>query len=400
MHNAGNIPSFSIARCLLYLVPPNVSRSSTVNLQSLIEGLLARSSADRVELQIEVAMLGTRHEQLGQWLEKQGITTYRLPTRNASDPSMFLNIRRFLMRRDPELVHVWQGGQHLGIWVSALLGTERVLVDQAIPECVRPDRSKPIASLLLPLVRLKLTAQTEAVVDRFDPTELMAASDEPAAQLGNPCASHIIGPGIAAKPEDFDRVREAAVPLRESLGLPPDAELIGMVSAFRRGGGGKDAIWAADLLKCVRDHTHLLMFGDGPLRWRLKRFRWQTETEDRVHFVEESRFYEFLPHLFCFWQATHAARSVQSLLSAMAAAVPVVVSDLPSHRQVVKDMETGMLVTPGNRGSLARKTDLLLRDTKLRRRLGAGGRDAALKNFAIEQQVDGYADLYKEVLSR
>lgn len=382
--------------CLLYLVPPVVSRSSTVNLQSLIEGLTEKSSTDGPEFRVEVAMLGKRHLQLQQWLDERGIRTHILPARGSVDVALFLRIRRFLLRLDPELVHVWEGGLHLGVWVSALFGAERVLVDQPIPDCVLPGRAKTFSSSVMPVIKRKLAEQTQALVERFDPTDLTAAKKRPVTEH-QPTNSHIISPGVRI-PTELHAINNG-VEVRASLGLSPDAELIGISCAFRRGGGGKDAIWAADLLKCVRDHTHVLLFGDGPLRWRLDRFRWQTETEDRVHFVDESRFAELVPHLFCFWQPAHTAGGVQSLLSSMAAGVPVVASDLPSHRQLINDGDTGLLVTPGNRGSLARKTDLLLRDDQLRAKIRLGAREHAVSHFTIDHQIDSYSRLYNEILA-
>ena len=47
----------------------------------------------------------------------------------------------------------------------------------------------------------------------------------------------------------------------------------------------KDAIWAADLLKVIRDNVHLLVIGDGPHRDRLHRFRDQVVIADKVHFL-------------------------------------------------------------------------------------------------------------------
>ena len=55
--------------------------------------------------------------------------------------------------------------------------------------------------------------------------------------------------------------------------------------AIRRNRGGKDAIWAADLLKVIRDDAHLLVFGDGPFRQPLVRFRDQVEIANKVHFL-------------------------------------------------------------------------------------------------------------------
>ena len=51
--------------------------------------------------------------------------------------------------------------------------------------------------------------------------------------------------------------------LREA-GLPPGAKLIVAYSDFSSMSRFKDAIWSADLLKVIRDDTHLIIIGDGP----------------------------------------------------------------------------------------------------------------------------------------
>ena len=59
----------------------------------------------------------------------------------------------------------------------------------------------------------------------------------------------------------------------DELGLPANAQLIGAVGRLWPQKGYKDLIWAAELLKVVRNDTHLVIIGEGPqyaqlLRWR------------------------------------------------------------------------------------------------------------------------------------
>ena len=69
------------------------------------------------------------------------------------------------------------------------------------------------------------------------------------------------------------------------LGLPEKSRLIGLVGRLWPQKRVKDAIWAADLLKVIRDDVHLLIFGDGPHRSPLERFRDQVVIRDKVHFL-------------------------------------------------------------------------------------------------------------------
>lgn len=65
------------------------------------------------------------------------------------------------------------------------------------------------------------------------------------------------------------------------------------------------------------------------------------------------------------------------LLEAMAAGTPVVASDIPGYRTVVRDGEQGRLVAPGDPSALADAIDGLLDNPSLRRSLAAEGRRVA-----------------------
>ena len=140
----------------------------------------------------------------------------------------------------------------------------------------------------------------------------------------------------------------------------------------------KDAIWAADLLKVIRDDVHLLVFGDGPHRDRLRRFREQVVIRDKVHFLgHRNDLWQWLPHFDVFWSTSGYEGQSNAILEAMAAGVPVVATDIPGTRELVVPGETGFLVRVGHRAGFARWTNQLLDDATLSRRLGQAGRQRA-----------------------
>ena len=65
------------------------------------------------------------------------------------------------------------------------------------------------------------------------------------------------------------------------------------------------------------------------------------------------------------------------LAEAMAAGVPVVASDLPGYRAVLRDGAAGLLVPPARPDVLAAALEQVLGDSLLRARLAAEGRAAA-----------------------
>ena len=161
----------------------------------------------------------------------------------------------------------------------------------------------------------------------------------------------------------------------QRLGLPESVRLIGWVGQLEADRGGKDAIWAADLLKVIRDDAHLLIFGAGPHGQRLVTFRDQVEIADKVHFMgERGDLDEFFPHLDQFWSTRYRLGQSQAILEAMAAGVPVVASNVPGTQDLIQHEATGYLFAPGHRAGLTRWAEHLINHPDDARRIGAAGR--------------------------
>jgi len=187
--------------------------------------------------------------------------------------------------------------------------------------------------------------------------------------------------------------------LLAELGLPAGSRLVGLVGRLSPRKRVKDAIWAADLLKVIRDDVHLLVIGDGPARDRLWKFREQVVIRDKVHFLgHRDDVPRLLPHFDVLWSTSGCESQSNALMEALACGVPVVATDLPGTRELVAPEATGYLVPIGDRAGIARHTHRLLNDAELSRRLGQAGRDRMRREFSVEQMVGRYVELYRELM--
>ena len=183
--------------------------------------------------------------------------------------------------------------------------------------------------------------------------------------------------------------------LLEQLGLPENARLIGWAGRLERDCGGKDAIWAADLLKVIRDDAHLLILGDGPYRDRLLRFRRQVEIADKVHFLgDRGDLEQLLPLLDQFWSTGLCTGQPQAVLEAMAAGVPVIAADVPGMRDLIEHETTGYLFAPGHRAGITRWAEHLLNHPDTARQIGTAGRQKIESGFSIKRMMENWRGVF------
>lgn len=183
--------------------------------------------------------------------------------------------------------------------------------------------------------------------------------------------------------------------LLQQLDLPAGARLIGTVGPLHAEKRIKDLIWAADLLKVVRDDTYLLVIGRGPHEARLQRFRDQVRIRDRVLFLgTRDDLPQLMPHLDCLWLANRHESLTNSLLEAMSAGVPVVATDVTGNRRAVTPGETGFLVRVGDRAGFARQTQTLLDDRELSNRFGDAAQERVQRDFNAASIAERYIQLY------
>jgi glycosyltransferase involved in cell wall biosynthesis len=88
----------------------------------------------------------------------------------------------------------------------------------------------------------------------------------------------------------------------------------------------------------------------------------------------------------------------KSLLEAAACALPIVTTDVPGCRDVVRHGENGLLVPVRTTHELANALQELIEDPSLRRRMGDRGRERAEAEFSLHHILAAFLRLYGEML--
>lgn len=364
---------------LLLIIPTLVRGGAEKQLTMLAKGL------PREQFDVHVAVL-THSGPLEADLRGAGIDVTLIGKRWKIDPLAYSRLRKHIRHLQPDIVHTWLfAANAYGRQAAAAEGVKHIVAGE---RCVDPWKGFVQLS-----IDRALASRTERIVANSSGIKDFYV------RHGLPAEKFTLIPNGIAPFQPRDRVSRAE--LLTELKLPPGARLIGAIGRLWPQKRVKDLIWAADLLKSARDDAHLLIIGDGPLRWRLERYRDQNDVADKVHFLgERNDVSRILEHLDCLWLASEYEGQSNAIMEAMSAGAPVIASDIPGNRDLVVDGQTGHLVALGDRAAFTKHTHHLLDDPPLARRLGDAGRARMLAEFSVKKMIERHAQLYNELTGR
>jgi glycosyltransferase involved in cell wall biosynthesis len=302
-----------------------------------------------------------------------------------ADPRAYWKLRRLVARLRPDLVHTWLfAANAYGRRAALACGVKHLI---ACERCVDPWKG-----------------WLELAIDRY-----LARRSSRIVAVSQGVRDFYVHHGLPA--EKFVVIHNAVPPAKPSpatrrqilaeLELPEESRLVAVVGRLWPQKQIKHAIWAADLLKVIRDDVHLLILGDGPHRDRLRKFRDQVKIRDKVHFLgHRDDVPRLMPHFDALWSTSAYEGQSNTIMEAMACGVPVVATDIPGTRDLVVDGQTGYLVPPDRscRRAICGYTDNILDHPDLARSLGQAARQRMLNEFGVDKMVQSYADLYQQVL--
>jgi glycosyltransferase involved in cell wall biosynthesis len=85
------------------------------------------------------------------------------------------------------------------------------------------------------------------------------------------------------------------------------------------------------------------------------------------------------------------------LIEAAACGRPLVTTDTPGCREIVRHGENGFLAPVKDSIALADAIQRLIEDPELRKLMGARGREIAVKEFSVERVIQETLAVYKEL---
>ncbi len=186
--------------------------------------------------------------------------------------------------------------------------------------------------------------------------------------------------------------------VRRSYGIPDGARVVAKVAALLPKKTHDVFLRAAALLLEDIPDAHFVIAGDGPERDKLEAMARNLRIADQVSFLGNVR---DIPALLksidlSVLSSVHEAFPL-ALLESMAAARPVVATDVGSVSEMVVDGSTGFLVPPGVPDQFAQAMVRVLSDPELAREFGEEGRKRVEQEFTTERMISQTESLLVEL---
>jgi len=202
---------------------------------------------------------------------------------------------------------------------------------------------------------------------------------------------------------DVERFSPGPTNLRQRLGLPKDAEVVGFVGRMTRDKGLPELVEAFDAILTTKPNVHLLLVG------------WFDAAEDALGYDLRSRMQKhprihmtgYVPDTAPYYRAmdimvlpTWREGFPNVVLEAAASGIPVVTTLATGSRDAVVPEVTGLLIPPGYPEAIRESVFQLLGNSERRCRMGLAARAWVLDHYVNGHVLGRTVRYYKSLLDR
>ena len=143
----------------------------------------------------------------------------------------------------------------------------------------------------------------------------------------------------------------------------------------------------------------LIIVGDGPMKSAIERIGTDLKISDKIRLLgERNDIPEVLKACDLFTLTSVAEGISNTILEAMASALPVVATRVGGNPELVDDGTNGYLVSAGDMAGLTAAYESYLYNPNLRDLHGRNARTRVEQKFSLERMANQYARLYQELM--
>jgi glycosyltransferase involved in cell wall biosynthesis len=312
-------------------------------------------------------------------LRAGGVASHRLPQAGNHDPKNFFNLLRLIRSVKPDIVQTSLPLMDILGGGAALASGVRWVLKESSSAAAYPAHWKS-------KLRAVLSRRADAIVSNS------TAGDAYWQAKGARCARYVIPNGIP-----LDEIAEAR-PASGANGLlfAPDDKLVLYAGRMDSGKNVENLIVALSRLATEVSFTALLC-GDGLLRPKLEGLVAELGLKDRIVFTGNvANLWSLMKRADAFALLSRFEGRPNVVLEAMACGCPLIVSDIPAHREILND-RSACFADPDEPAEIAEalKTTLLSGGAARSR---AHAAQAAVAEWTIREMAERYEQLYLSVL--
>jgi len=318
---------------------------------------------------------------VGEALQKIGVPVHQCQRKQGFDWSLTQTIRKRLRIGQFDVIHCHQYTPWVYGWLGALGTNAKVVFTEH--GRFHPDKYRRKARLINPI----LARFTPAIVAISEATKKALIEYEylPADKI------QVIYNGI--KPLNKDN--EAVAGIRERLGIPTDAFVVGTVSRLDPVKNQSMMLKAFKLFLQKRPDSYLLMVGDGPDKDLLVNLVDEYEIGTRVIFTGFIDVpLNYLGAMDLFLLSSHTEGTSMTLLESMSLQIPAVATEVGGNPEIISQNVTGRLTKPGDETSFANAMAELAESSQLRNDMGEKASEKFAEKFSAKVMKQHYFAVY------
>lgn len=324
------------------------------------------------------------HGQIGKRLEEAGIPVYYLELKNIFDFEVIRRFRRITKDFQPDtlvtyLIHADLFGRVFG----RIFGIKKIICSV---------RVKLIQFKYLPL--LFLDALTSPLVTHYHFNSKTVADMYQKIFFLPERKITIIPNGLEIEKYQISIDTNKK---RQELNLSEDAIIIGCIGRLEKQKGQRYLIEAFSQIIKQYPSAILLVVGDGFERENLELLTKKLHLYNSVKFIgKRNDIAEILQIIDVFVLPSLYEGMSNAVMEAMASGLPIIATDIPENRELVKDKINGLLSEPRDSQALATMVGQLIFDKESAAILARNAQKTALQEFDITTITSRYNNLFSK----
>ena len=321
-------------------------------------------------------------------LAASNVFLHRLSRRNNYDVIIPWQLLRLIQKIEPDVVHTWLGQMDVLGGIAATLARTPWIIRE-------PSSEKAYSTSWKLVLRRWLVGKADAIVSNSTLGDLYWQ------KYYKSKARYIIPNGLP-----FQEIESAFPGAFAKLGLPPSKKIVLFVGRFdsQKYRNGLNHVKNLDnflmALAHLRDEADIVgvFCGDGPHLPAIRQLAKELGISDRVLLLGAvENVWPLMKLADVFVSVSHFEGFPNTVLEAMACGCPLVVSDIPEHRQFLNE-EQALLVNRLQPEDIARAIKRTLDNPQEARRRAQMANKLAQK-WTIAAMAEQYDRVYREVLA-